>query len=165
MELQTGDILFIDSGTILGNMIKKVTKFDYSHVAIVVGYNKIIEITAFTKSKIITLQELEYKTITVKSMRKPLNIIQKNTIENKSQMLINKHYDYRSIMILLMNYVFGLKRDPFKNTMDRVYCTEAIDFLYNATSIDLVKGHENRIVRIDELYNSQELYISRKMYK
>lgn len=158
-KLEVGDILFIDSGTVLSHIIKRVTNYPYSHVALVVGENELIEITAFTKSKVIRLEDEDIKHAKVKRMRRQLTDIEKERIAEHANLLVNRSYDYKAIGYLLLNYVFGANINPFKNTMDRVYCVEAVDYIYNATGIDLVEGHENSLLTIKDLYDSEELFV------
>lgn len=157
-KLEVGDILFIDSGTILSHIIKRVTDYPYSHVALVVGDNQLIEITAFTKSKVIRLEDEDIKHAKVKRLRRKLTDVEKIRIAEHANLLVNRSYDYKAVGYLLMNYLLGVNIDPFKNTMDRVYCVEAVDYIYNATGIDLVKGHENNLLTIKDLYDSEHLY-------
>lgn len=159
MQLQTGDILFVDSGTCMGSMIKKFTNFKYSHVALVLSKDTIVEVTAFKKSKLINIADLEYECFAVARPRAALTPQQRLSMVTHATVLLGKPYDYLAASLMVFRTMFGLRKTIERKNLNKIYCTELIDYVYECTSIDLVEGVDSNQVSIEELYRSDKLYI------
>lgn len=61
MGLQVGDIVFLDSGSILNKAVQKISRFEYGHVGIMITPELIVDIVAFSRYKIIHIDELKVK--------------------------------------------------------------------------------------------------------
>lgn len=158
-NIEVGDIIFVESNTIMSRMIKAVTKFKYSHVAIVVDAEEgtVLEVTGFKKAQIIGIRELIGANNTcLKRVRKELNAADKRVIQEVVTGVVGKSYDYKAIIHIFFDYLFNLKHDH-KSDFQKIYCAEIVDYIYEVCNIDLVPHKQNHTVTIEDLYLSDEL--------
>lgn len=156
-DLQIGDILFLDSGSIFNKITKVISRFRYGHVALVVEGQLVVDIKAGQRMKVIPLKELKVEKFTVKRMKIPLDDKQsRNMVKYTKNILINPpKYDYMSIFRLMLKYS-GFKTSRKSYDIKRLYCSEFVDYIYSKTGIDLLK-EQYSLVGIDDLFNSEKL--------
>lgn len=157
-----GDILFYETETIVGKIIRKVTGFKYSHVALVIDEHcNVLDVNAFIKSRKINFFKTDYKSVKVLRIKGGLTEKQKRELVEKHKNLLGKKYDYLGILFLFFKLKFGLKVDKYKDDYSKFWCSEIVDYIYNELGIDLVPEVTNNYVTIEELYKSpllQEVY-------
>jgi hypothetical protein len=157
-SFKVGDILFYETSSLVGAAIRKVTKFKYSHVALVIdNESNVIEADAFIKSRKINFWDTEFKRVKVMRLKEPLTKEQEKAIKENSELLIGKRYDYKGVFLLFLKLLFGLKLDREKDDLSRVWCSEIVDYLYITAGIDLVPNISNHFVTIEDLFNSPKL--------
>lgn len=156
-DLQIGDVLFLDSGSIFNKITKVISRFKYGHVALVVEGSLVVDIKAGQRMKVIPLEELKVENFTVKRLKIPLDSKQsRNMVKYTNNILINPpKYDYMSIFRLMLKYS-GFKTSRKSYDIKRLYCSEFVDYIYSKAGIDLLK-EQYSLVGIDDLFNSEKL--------
>jgi uncharacterized protein YycO len=127
------DIIIYKASGIIGNLISFISKAKYTHVAIYLSENKIIEST-WRGVKINQFKDekgIEIYSFTNLSEENREKIIQ--FIMSK----INSKYDYSLLLTIIFERWFGVK--PL-DKQDAYICSELIDMAYNSIGIDIFKG-------------------------
>ncbi|UPI12851.1 hypothetical protein [Bacillus phage SBSphiJ5] len=130
--IQPGDVIFYRPTGFIGWAISKITKSEYSHVALVVSPDHIIEANRFIKSRI---ADLHY-TKEIHSVYR-LNNLPADTrlrIINNALTMLDVSYDYSQIFGLLLRLVFDIKTNVF-NKVNRYICSEIIDNAFVAAGV------------------------------
>lgn len=155
MNFKAGDIVFVDSGTFVGKLVKKATGFKYGHVALAIDENHLMDIKAFSKSKILNVNEVQIKNCEVFRVTEPYDLEKLIQITKDCTGI---PYDYIAILRLFLRYVlhFNIKRKGYD--VKRLYCSEFIDYAFNEVGVDLVEGEES-LISIECLYYSKKLEV------
>lgn len=154
MKLQAGDVLFINSGTVIGKLVTWGTEFRYTHVAVALDSEHVMDIRAFKKSSVVHIDELKIIDYVIKRPKDKLNL---QTLKNVFVDCSYKPYDYKAVFKLLLKIKFKMKI-PRASSYDTksLYCSEFIDYLFCEMNIDLVEGCDT-LVSIEDLYHSDRL--------
>lgn len=130
--LQTGDIILYKPETFVGDLICKMTKSPYSHVALVLEGSQILNANRFIKSNVI---ELEYNE-DIHHIYRPKNIkeIHKESIIQRSYKYIGKRYDYLQIIGLFLRVTFNWNIHSL-NSLNKFICSEVIDKIYYESGV------------------------------
>lgn len=164
-NLQAGDVLFIDSGTFIGNMVKFISEFNFGHVAIMVSDTEMVDIKAFSKSSIVHINDIQFKRMVIKRTKQPLSREQVNQLVKISYENLGKPYDYKAIFSLFIRYIFKTKFKSHTYELDHLYCSEFVDYVYKAIDCDLLPENGNSLVGIDDLFMSDKLFIHKEVIK
>lgn len=164
-KFEVGDIIFYESNTFIGRVIRKVTKFPFSHAALAISPNDIIEANAFIKSRRVSFAETDYKRVVVMRSKTTLSDAQKIAIIQESRQLLGRGYDYWAIFVFALKYIFGINTDNYATDATKLWCTELVDYVYHAANIDLVPEAKNHFVSIEDVAKSENLYQVREMYR
>lgn len=157
-QFEVGDIIFYESNTWIGRVIRKVTKFPFSHAALAVSPTDIIEANAFIKSRRVAFAETDYKRVVVMRTKTALSDKQKIAIIQESDQLLGRGYDYWAIFVFALKYIFGINTDKYTTDATKLWCTELVDYVYHAALIDLVPKAKNHFVSIEDVAQSDLLY-------
>ena len=115
--MKPGDLVFVTGSSFISKIIKAITKSLYTHVAIVVSDNIILEADAF---KTVTISELNYDKYVIVSTG--LNLTEKDVLHTAIK-FIGKKYDYLQILKILLNKFLKIAL-PFLNIKSRYTCVE-----------------------------------------
>ena len=122
--IQPGDVIFYRPSGFIGWAISKITKSKYSHVALVVSPDHIIEANRFIKSRI---ADLHYtKEIHSVYRLKNLPADTRLKIINNALSMLDVDYDYSQLFGLFLRLVFDIKTNIF-NKVNKYICSEIID--------------------------------------
>lgn len=157
-EFNVGDIIFYETSTFIGSIIRFVTKIPFSHVALAVGPKNIIEANSFVRSRKLLFNETKYKRVKVMRYKTELTEKQKLELIENSHKLLGRKYDYWGIFLLFLRIVFRVKIDRLKDDYTKLWCSELVDYVYETIGIDLVPQLENNYVTIEDLEKSPVLY-------
>ncbi|UJJ74905.1 hypothetical protein [Bacillus phage BM-P1] len=153
-EVLPGDIVFYRPLTLLGRIVSKVTKSEYSHVALVVGTNTVIEADKFIKTGFSVLN-YDKK---VHSIYRLDNISPEDRLKIVNAVLTmqDTSYDYSQIFGLFLRLVFRINTDIF-NKANKFICSEIIDRAFISAGIPR-KDQKNRgDVTPQELFEKYKL--------
>lgn len=164
-KFEVGDIIFYESTTLIGRIIRKITKYPFSHAAIAVSPTDIIEANAFIKSRRVSFAETEYKRVVVMRTKTPLTSTQKIAIIRESKQLLGRGYDYWAIFLFALRYLFGFNTDKCTTDATKLWCTELVDYVYHAALIDLVPNSKNHFVSIEDVAESTVLKQVQELYR
>jgi hypothetical protein len=160
--MQTGDILFFKGDTLISKFISKVTRLPYTHVAIALSGSLILEADRFVNVRI---RELEDDEIFIVKRCNSLSDIDKKIMAHHGVFKLSGtiKYDYFHVFHWLVRILLG-KDSSFVSGMNRVYCTEVIDYLYLLVGIDLVPDRPTGDLLPEHLLNSpllEDVYVTR----
>lgn len=146
--LQKGDLIFIDSGTFNGKVVKKVTNFHFSHISIYMGEGKILDIDFFKQSKIRDITELQVRHFSIK------RLIEQERFVDLSKIMTGFYYDYTGVFKMFLN----TKGFKFKRQYnDRLWCSELVDEYFKCLGINLTNKKREEFVSIEDIYRSKHL--------
>ncbi|AEW47204.1 hypothetical protein BCP78_0197 [Bacillus phage BCP78] len=156
-DLQAADVIFYRPTGFIGRVISYFTKSPYSHVALAINANTIIEADRFTKTRIVPI---EYdKNITHIYRLENLTQEEREKIVELATSLEGTDYDYAQILEMFVRIVFRIKRTLFNN-QKKLTCSEVVDrsfylagvkrkdteFLYDVTPEELI--HKYPLTRV-----------------
>lgn len=129
-----GDVLFFKKkNSIISSLISKLTKSDFTHVALIIAYDKasniatIIEANRLIKTRIsrvaINKENVVYSSdhISDEKLGKILRFAYKK---------VGTNYDYLQILGLFISLIFKGRRSPLFNSTNKLICSELIDLAY-----------------------------------
>jgi hypothetical protein len=152
---KVGDILFYDTFTFFGKIVKFFTGYKYSHVAVV--YNsegEVLEIVAGKESCLVPISLDKSFHIEVRRSRQEIN--QSDCVKLIDEN-IGKGYDYFAIIRILIKRLTSKDLNLFKNDSKRIFCSEFVDYLYSELGVDLVPKNKDSVVNIQDVRESAEL--------
>ncbi|AOZ62012.1 hypothetical protein QCM8_94 [Bacillus phage QCM8] len=156
-EIQAADVIFYRPKSIIGWVISKVTNSPYSHVALAIDSNTLIEANRFIKTRIVPI---EYdKNITHVYRLENLTQEEREKIVELAVSLEGTDYDYAQIFEMFVRIVFRMKRTLFNN-QKKLTCSEVVDrsfylagvkrkdneFLFDVTPEELI--HKYPLTRV-----------------
>jgi len=126
-------VFFKKTDSLISKMIAKVTKSDYTHVALIVGYDEltrvatIIESDRFSKTRLSRIQ-LNEEHVVYTTGYQPKEVTDK--IIRYAHQQIGMNYDYLQLVGIFLSLVFKRKRDAYFNSANKMICSELIDLAY-----------------------------------
>lgn len=157
-DYKVGDIIFYKTDTLFGKLISKITGHKHSHVAVMVANGLVIESVAFKKTRLVHLARTEFKSIKVMRALEPLTEDQLKCINKSMTDLVGLPYDYLGVFRMLTKLIFRRNLDKIPSDLNRVWCSELVDYMYSRCGIKLVEGTNNHHVDIEDLEKSPLLY-------
>lgn len=145
--MQPGDIVFINGQTPLSQIVRWVDGGPFSHVAVAVGSDQIIEAQYFTKVRI---TEMPYENYEVIPMN--FNHEEKDRIIHKAIELVGRWYDYKQVAWYFLDSLFALNAKNIWNSKNNLICSELVDILLREVGIIPHSGMLGDITP-NELYN------------
>jgi uncharacterized protein YycO len=125
-------IFFKKDNSFISKIIANISKSDYTHVALIIGYDEltgvatIIESNRFVTTRITTTvineDHVVYSTAMTEEMRK-------RVVEYAFKQLGTK-YDYLQILGLFISLIFKGDRFAFFNSSNKFICSELIDLAF-----------------------------------
>jgi hypothetical protein len=130
--MRPGDIVFVKGKGLVSRIIRFFDKGKYTHVAIAVSSNKVIESQRFVKTRIV---EMEYEDYDIVQL--DLTPSERTAIVVASHRLLGTRYDYLQIGWHLLKKLFGLKDNYEGNNPNTLICSELVSrSLYMAGIIE-----------------------------
>lgn len=158
MKLEVGDIIFYKSNSFIGKVITKLTDSEYSHVAMYVGDNQIVEADRFIKSRKTELNVVDKRLIKVMRVNGGLDEQRRMLLLASLPHVLGKSYDYVRIGYLFIKLLLNMDTKNIVNDLNTFFCSELVDYLYLLIGIDLVPHVESHVVTPHDLEVSPELY-------
>lgn len=149
--MEVGDIVFFKGKSWISRIISKLTGSPYTHVAIAISPERILEANRFIKVSVREIAEDEIYSI---QRYESLTKQQKFTIYSGSTAYIGARYDYLNNLIWLIKLIINKDGHGFVNNANKVYCSELIDRVYLLAGIDLVPDRKDGDVLPVHLLNS-----------
>ena len=126
--MRKGDILFVRGNSCISKIINYVDG-PYSHVALALSDDTILEAQRFTESRIVKNYHVDYDVYRLK-----LTDEQRDMLVECALRLIGRDYDYTQVFGTLFNRLFRIAR---KNNRNKFICSELIvEMLYSIGYID-----------------------------
>lgn len=130
MEIKPMDIIFYKGDSLISKIIKKVTKSEYSHMAIIVDNLHIIE----TDWKFpVSINHLSYSTLSYDVYRcAELNEGQRREMLNFLRDELQKKYDWTFLFSRWLHIMFGTR---IRNNTEKYNCDELVFAAYKHVGI------------------------------
>jgi hypothetical protein len=146
-----GSILFIHTSSPLSWIIRKVTKSQFSHVAISISDDnaQIVEADVFKRLGAKMNPYKNYEVVDVEmneSQREQLLIFLKS--------VYGKQYDYLFILGIFLRLIGVRRNDMWSDRSNRIMCSELVDDAFLSVGIDLVPNRATDNVTPADLYNA-----------
>jgi len=122
--IEPGDIIFYRPTGFIGWAISKITKSEYSHVALAIDSYHIIEADKFIKSQISDLSYVEniHKVYRIRDIDKATQF----AVTTEALTMLGSNYDYSQVFGLFFRII--LQRDKISlNRANKYICSEIID--------------------------------------
>ena len=143
--INTGDIVFTRSNTLIGWLIRKITNGYYEHVALVIGVESLdhgadyvlvaeaqwggFVITKYPKDYI-------YYRCGLGRVFPSLDSGQREFIRSRTLQLLGKKYDFRALWKIFKMLIF--KKDLEYDNVNKVICSEAVAVIYKGLGVQFV---------------------------
>lgn len=150
--IQSADVIFYRPKSFIGWVISRATNSPYSHVALAIDSNTLIEANRFIKTRVVPI---EYdKEITHIYRLDSLTKEEQDKIVSIALSYEGTDYDYAQILEMFLRIVLNLKRTLFNN-QKKLTCSEVVDssfykagikrkdteFLYDITPEELLQKY------------------------
>jgi hypothetical protein len=153
--IQTGDIILVRGNMpIVSSLVRWFTNSEYTHVAMAVSDELVIEIDI---NKDLAIRPLTYDNYDVFRYKKGLSVSQQASLQYYATQVAktSKGYDWLRILQFACEKLFRTKKTF--NEVHRFVCSEIVDNLYDHINIDLVPEREDGNVTPGQLANSPKL--------
>lgn len=154
VEIKPGDIIFYRPTGFIGWAISKITKSEYSHVALAIDSYNIVEADKFITSRISNLNYVEK----INSVYRLKNITdqQRQAIVVNSITMVGVGYDYKQILGLFTRLVFKRDSTTF-NKANKYICSEIVDNAFILSDIPRKDNKNLGDITPQELFDKYEL--------
>lgn len=165
MVLKIGDVVFYKTSTPIGALIRKVTNYEYSHVAVIVDFDPsgtpmCIESLAFKKSNLRPL--LDDKNIVKLHVMRPYDIDdeQRAYIKAHYPEYLDIRYDHLGVVLLGLGLLFPTRKRKYelRKRASSAWCSAIVDELMFKAGIDLVPTTLSHNVDIKSLADHGRMY-------
>lgn len=138
--MKTGDIVFVKGNGIVSRTIRLIDKGQFSHCAIIVKDNRVLEANVGIKSRI---KYFDYKDYEILSIN--LSVDQINKLNSTCTTYIGRKYDYAQFIWLGLMDMIGLNIPRKSNDRKYLICSELVeDVLYDIGFIQKTEYLGNR---------------------
>lgn len=136
-----GDVVFfIKDNNFISKMIAKMTKSEFTHVGLIIGYDKenkivkIVESNRFVNTRIDTIELKKYKHVVYTTVEEKTQE-QVYTIMNLAYKSVGVKYDYWQIIGLFFSLLFKRRGKAWFNSKNKLICSKLIDIVYYKAGI------------------------------
>ena len=130
-----GDVIFVEGTGLVSKMIKWVTGGKWSHVAMFVTDDTLIETEWNTKCRLINIHDTDYLTKNHEIIHVPMDNKDLEMLNLAIYPFLGSKYDYWLLVKLFFKYIFKFK--VRNNSPQKVVCSELV------AHILLILGHFN----------------------
>ena len=163
----TGDVLFVEGTGPISWLIKKVTNGKWSHVALFIDEETLIETEWNTKCRLININDTDYLTKKHEIIHVPFDDKDKELLNVAIYPFLGAKYDYLLLVKLFFKYILkiGFKR----NTPQKVVCSELVAHVllilgfFNYNEFGVTSASPNELYNI--LVNKFGRCLNWKLYK
>ena len=125
--MQVGDIIFVEGTGLVSKLIKWVSGGKWSHCAMFLDNNTLIETEWSTKCRIINIEDTDYLQKNHEVISCPLTQAQQELLQVLVFPLLGKKYDFWLIFKLLIHFIFKTKID--KHSAETLVCSELVAYV------------------------------------
>jgi len=154
--MKAGDLVFFKSTSLIGRIITKLTKSEFSHVAMATDETHIIESNYYIKTREIELTPDRASHIAIYRVNE-LTPEQAERVVQFARMLIGTPYDFVGILVWFIRLLFKWNIPNLVNDLNRMWCSELVDVAYSSVGIDLVPEQPYGDVTPEDLVKSSKV--------
>lgn len=162
-----GNVLFFKkTNSFVSRVIANITKSEFTHVGLIVDYNKssnivtIIESDRFIKTRVSRIM-LDDKQHAIYSTGELTDEIRERVVKYAYKS-IGRKYDYSLIFGIFLSLLFKEKRIGYFNNTNRLICSELIDLAYYKAGVPRKNSINIGYVTPQELLEVYQLEVVRK---
>lgn len=122
--MRAGDIVFERGSTPISAIIKRLDSGEFSHVAIALSPNIILESQYGVNVRITPFYFKDYEVFDL-----GLTDEERDKVVHMGIELVGRHYDYAQVLGYFLRYVFGLNGYKRFNSPNNLICSELVDFI------------------------------------
>lgn len=164
-----GDVVFFrKNNSLISKMIAKITKNEFTHIGLIIGYDKenkivkIVESNRFVNTKINTIELKKCKHVVYTTVKKKTKE-QVYTIMNLAYKFAGIKYDYWQIIGLFLSLLFKRRGNAWFNSKNKLICSELIDIIYYKAGIERRGTHSLGNVTPQELFEVYDFRIRKEV--
>lgn len=131
--MMIGDIVFMQGKSIVSKTIRLFDRGQYSHVAIAVTSEKVIEADVYKRVSISQIKISKYSKIECVSL--DMSYGQRINIAHKAQEYLGVKYDYKQLLWYGLRKIFRLKGKNRLNNPNNLICSELVFIVLNELGI------------------------------
>ena len=152
IKMNKGDIIFVRGKSLKSRIVRLFDKGRFSHVAVCVSEEIILEADFFTKSHMVKFDESKYDDIEVIDLG--LSDELRFMVAEIALDYVGKNYDYAQLFGYAVEKVFHCKRNLFNNP-NNLICSELVFHILDRIGIldDLQIGSEGEDLTPNQLYD------------
>ena len=124
---RVGDIIFVEGTGPVSRLIKLVSGGKWSHCAMYLDENTLIETEWSTKCRIIDIENTDYLTKSHEIISIPLTIAQQELLQVLVFPLLGRKYDFWLIFKMLIHFIFKTKIK--KHSAEYLVCSELVGYI------------------------------------
>jgi hypothetical protein len=136
-----GDVVFFrKNSSFTSKVIAKMTKSEFTHVGLIIGYDKenkivkIVESNRFVNTRIDTIELKKCKHVVYTTVEEKTQE-QIYAIMNLAYKFVGVKYDYWQIIGLFFSLLFKKRENAWFNSKNKLICSELIDIIYYKAGI------------------------------
>lgn len=154
-NIKAGDVVFYRPRGPLSWLVAKISRSDYSHVALAINDHEIVEANFFIKTRRTKLTynhkiNSVYRLVDIDDEKRVLIVA--NALKT-----LGEHYDYWQIIGLFFRFVFHWNTDLF-NSMNKLICSEEIDRDFYESGVHRKDKEHLFDISPEELFTKYALY-------
>lgn len=152
--IEIGDVLLVKGKGLVSFLVKLFTRSKYSHVALAVSNNRVIEIDWKYRLQIRSIEHEEYD---VYRLNRGLTNEETFIILSYVYSLIGSKYDFSKIFSLVFEILFSRRGKRIFDNPNKFICSDIIDSAYQKIGVDLVPHYADQDTTPDDLSKSKML--------
>jgi hypothetical protein len=142
--MKSGDIVFVRGNSLISWLIKLFDHGQFSHVAIAVSDNEVLEAEYNTKTRITPFYFTDYEIVDL-----GLSTEQMKRVEELAPKLVGYKYDFMEIISIFVRNVFD-KKFRIWNSPQAYICSELVEFVLSDIGV-IPKDKDLRNITPNEL--------------
>jgi hypothetical protein len=143
--MKSGDIVFVRGNSLISKLIRLFDKGSFSHVAICLTENIVLEAQYFTTSRTVPFYFTDYEIVDLN-----LSDSQRERIQDLGLNLVGRIYDYKLILSYFLRRVWN-KKIKIYNSPNNYICSELVEILLQDVGA-IPKDEQLRDMTPNELY-------------
>lgn len=165
-----GDIVFFrkDKTSFISRLIAKITRSEFTHVGLIIGYDKdnniakIVESNRFVNTRIDTIELNKCKhviyTTAEEKTQEQIYMIMKIAYD-----YVGVKYDYCQVIGLFLSLLLKRRKNALFNSKNKLICSELIDVIYYKVGIKRNNVYSLGNVTPQDLFEVYDLRIRKEV--
>lgn len=153
--MKAGDIILVKGKNPISLLVRFFTNSVYSHVALAISENYVLEIDA---TYTLQIRKNNYTCYDVYRLKRELLPSELSTLLRYAHSLIGKKYDFMRIFSLVFELSLHLRGKKIFDDSNKLICSDLIDSSYKQINVDLIPQYKHQDTTPVDISKSQELF-------